>query len=196
MRRCISLLAVVLAFTPCLHAQTATLRQAAYAPAEASSPAKSLDDLLSMLEKEAVGAAEIMPADKYSFAPSAAVFVPAQKTNYPKDIRTFAQQIAHLAQANYYFYSSITGEKPGAEAKAIAKMTSKDELVAALKASFAYARKQIATITPENAWVAIEGADGMHTRATVVGFGVAHGFDHYGQIVEYLRMNGLTPPAM
>jgi uncharacterized damage-inducible protein DinB len=58
-----------------------------------------------------------------------------------------------------------------------------------------FAHKALATITPENAFVTIKGADGMQTRATVAAFGVAHGYDHYGQIVEYLRMNGIVPPA-
>jgi uncharacterized damage-inducible protein DinB len=53
----------------------------------------------------------------------------------------------------------------------------------------------VATITAANAFVTIKGVDGMQTRASIAAFGVAHGYDHYGQMVEYLRMNGLVPPG-
>ena len=52
----------------------------------------------------------------------------------------------------------------------------------------------IATLTPENSYEKIKGP-GLQTRATMAAFGIAHGFDHYGQLVEYLRMNGHIPPA-
>jgi uncharacterized damage-inducible protein DinB len=67
--------------------------------------------------------------------------------------------------------------------------------VAALEKSFVFAHKAIATITAENAFLAIKPVDGQNTRATLAAFGVAHGFDHYGQMVEYLRMNGMVPPG-
>lgn len=163
----------------------------------AQSPATALSDMLDLLHHDLIPAAKAMPADKYSFKPTAATFASTQKTDYPNSIRTFAQQIAHITQANYYFFSTISGAKPPVDVKAIGALTDKDQLIAALEASFVYAHQSIATITNENAFYKIEGADGMHTRTTVAGFAVAHGFDHFGQIVEYLRMNGYSPaPAM
>ncbi len=80
--------------------------------------------------------------------------------------------------------------------RAILKMTKKDDVVAALAASFAFAHKAIATLTPANAFEVIKSPEpGFQTRATLAAFGIAHGFDHYGQMVEYLRMNGIVPPA-
>jgi uncharacterized damage-inducible protein DinB len=79
--------------------------------------------------------------------------------------------------------------------KAIGSLTTKEQIVPALAASFAYAHRAIATITPANAFLTIKGVDGMQTRTTVAAFAVAHGFDHYGQMVEYLRMNGIVPPG-
>ena len=160
----------------------------------AVSPAKALDDLLNMLEEPLTGVAKTMPADKYNFAPSGATFASGQGVKFD-GVRTFAQEATHLIQANYFFFSSITGVKPDVDMKALGALTKKDDIVAALASSFAYAHKAIATITAANAFVAIDGVDGMHTRATVVAFGVAHGYDHYGQMVEYLRMNGLVPPG-
>jgi uncharacterized damage-inducible protein DinB len=158
------------------------------------SPAKAIDDMLNLFEGECMGVAKTMPAEKYSFAPSASTFSAEQGAKF-EGVRTFSQEVTHLIQANYYFYSVVSGIKPDVDMKAIGAMTTKDQIVPALAASFAFAHKSIATITPANAFETIKGADGMQTRATLAAFGVAHGFDHYGQMVEYLRMNGLVPPG-
>jgi hypothetical protein len=159
-----------------------------------ASPAKALDDLLSLYEGEAMGVAKAMPADKYNFAPSAAIFAPGQDVKFDT-VRTFVQQVTHVAEANYYFYSAVGGMKPDMDRAAMEKIMTKDEAVAALAASFKFAHQAIATITPENAFLPIKPIDGQGTRATVAAFGVAHGYDHYGQMVEYLRMNGVVPPG-
>jgi len=161
---------------------------------EKVSPAKALDELLSLFEGEAMGVVKAMPADKYDFAPTAAMFAPGQAPKFDT-VRTFGQQVAHVAEANYYFYSTLSGLKPDVDMEKIGKLTKKDDCVAALAGSFAFAHKAIATITVANAFETIKGVDGMHTRATVAAFGVAHGYDHYGQMVEYLRMNGIVPPG-
>ena len=80
--------------------------------------------------------------------------------------------------------------------RAILKLTKKDDVVAALAGSFAFAHKAIATLTPANAFEVIKSPEpGFQTRATLAAFGIAHCWDHYGQMVEYLRMNGIVPPA-
>jgi hypothetical protein len=156
-------------------------------------PAKALDGLLSSMESPVVSAAKAMPADKYSFAPAQGIFAAGQTTQFDT-VRTFVAQVTHLAQANYFFFG-WSGIKPDRDVKAIGAITTKDEAVAALEASFAYAHKAIATITTENALIAIKPIDGFTTRVTITGFAAAHGYDHYGQMVEYLRMNGIVPPA-
>jgi len=156
-------------------------------------PGKAVDGLMLMTEFEVVGAAKAMPAEKYGFAPAQTIFNPAQMTKFDT-VRSFAAQVTHVAQANYFFFS-WSGIKPDRDVKSIESITSKDEAVAALEASFAYAHRAIATITMENAFVAIKPIDGFSTRVTIAGFAAAHANDHYGQMVEYLRMNGLIPPA-
>ena len=156
-------------------------------------PAKALDGLLSLMEFQVVGAAKAMPADKYSFAPAQGIFAAGQTTQFDT-VRTFVAQVTHLAQANYFFFG-WSGIKPDRDMKAIGSITTRGEAVAALEASFIYAHKAIATITAENAFVAIKPIDGFSTRTTIVAFAAAHGNDHYGQMVEYLRMNGIVPPA-
>ena len=157
-------------------------------------PAKAEDAMLSAFESEFTGVVKAMPADKFSFAPSANTFAASQSEKFD-GVRTFAQEVTHVIQANYYFYSLVSGAKPDVDMKAIGTYTTKDQIVPALAASFAFAHKAVATITPANAFETIKGADGMNTRATLASFGVAHGYDHYGQMVEYLRMNGVLPPG-
>ena len=159
-------------------------------------PGKSIDALLKIYEEEITGAAKAMPADKYSFAPSAAIFVPSQKVDYlspnNKGVKTFGQTVAHIAQANYYFFSTLGGAKPDVDMKAMGDLTSKEDTVKALEGSFAYAHKQLATLTAANAFASVKDDQ---TKTSMAAFGIAHMCDHYGQLVEYLRMNGIVPPA-
>ena len=163
-------------------------------PGTQMSPVNAEDELLNLFEQEFMAVAKAMPAEKYSFAPAAANFAPTQGEKYD-GVRTFAQEISHVALANYFFASKILGEKIPVDPKTINGLTTKDDLLKAAADSFAYSHKAIASITPENAYVAIDGADGLHTRAVLASFIAAHGFDHYGQMVEYLRMNGIIPPG-
>jgi len=160
-----------------------------------AAPAAAFDSQLSVIEGEMMSAVKAMPADKFDFAPSQAIFVPGQKTEFAT-VRTFAQQATHVAEANYFFYGIISGLKPDVDPQAILKLTKKEDVVAALAGSFAFAHKAIATLTPANAFEVIKSPEpGFQTRATLAGFGIAHCWDHYGQMVEYLRMNGIVPPA-
>lgn len=158
------------------------------------SPVKAQEELLNLFEREFMGVAQAMPADKYSFAPAAAIFAPSQGAKF-NGVRTFAEQVSHVTTANYYFASSILGEKMPVDPKSIQSLTTKEELLKAAANSFAYAHKALAAITPENAYAAIEGADDLHTRSVLASFISAHGYDHYGQMIEYLRMNGVLPPG-
>ncbi len=165
------------------------------APGTIATPAEAFDSQLSVIESEMLSAVKAMPADKFGFAPSAAIFVPGQMTEFAT-VRTFAQQATHVAEANYFFYGIISDLKPDVDPQAILKLTKKDDVVAALTGSFAFAHKAIATLTPANAFEVIKSPEpGFQTRATLAAFGIAHCFDHYGQMVEYLRMNGIVPPA-
>ncbi len=160
-------------------------------PGTVLDPAKSMDFSVTQLEKLLTNAAQAMPADKYSFAPSASIFVPGQTVKYD-GVRTFAQLLTHTIQANYRYFSLVGGIKPDVDVAAIGKLTSKDDILSALAATFVFAHKAVANVTPANAF---ESVRGMQTRATAFGGAIAHGEDEYGQMVEYLRMNGIVPPA-
>jgi uncharacterized damage-inducible protein DinB len=157
------------------------------APAFAAqaSPSQAFGKLISGQAEEVVAAAEAMPADKYNFAPTAGDF---------KGVRTFAQQITHIAEAEYFFFGGF-GTKPTIDPKSLDKLTSKDEIVKALKDSFAFAQHAAETMTTENAFEEIAERDGANTRAGITAFSLAHTNDHYGQMVVYLRMNGIIPPS-
>jgi uncharacterized damage-inducible protein DinB len=150
------------------------------------SPALTYGKLLSGMEEEFVFAAEAMPEDKYNFAP------PATLGEF-KDVRTFAQQVKHVAESNYYFFAGpeYSDASNKAMTESIEKLTTKADLVKALKDSFARAHTFVDAMTPENAFVMTSHG----TRAGMTAFGIAHFMDHYGQMVVYLRMNGIVPPA-
>jgi uncharacterized damage-inducible protein DinB len=169
-------------------AGAAPAASAAAAPTT-QAPGASLNTLMGMLQQEVVGAAEAMPADKYDFAP------PTTAGEF-KGVRTFGQQVKHLAEANYEFFEGWT--VPGAaavDAKTIEALTSKDDIVKALKDSYTYAHAAIGTITPDNAFILMGKPPRAATRVFLASFCIAHSMDHYGQMVEYLRMNGIIPPA-
>ncbi len=148
-------------------------------------PAQVFDKILSGQEKELVSLAEAMPADKFNFAPSKSV------GNFD-GVSSFSDQVKHIAAANYSFFKAFN--VPGGRNVAdVEKLTSRDEILAALKASYQYAHAAIATITPENAFVDLNGKG--ETRAGMAAYATTHNNDHYGQLVEYLRMNGEIPPA-
>ena len=183
-----------LALGVCSVAMSAQMGSAPAAAGGSTEPAAALQVMLGVLEHDIVPAAKAMPAEKYDFAPSAAVFAAGSPAKFEK-VRTFGEQVAHVAQANYYFYMTLSGLKPDMDVRAMSTMTKKEDAVKALEGSIAFAHKAIATITAANAFDTIKGADGMNTRATLAAFGVAHGYDHYGQMAEYLRMNGIIPPS-
>jgi hypothetical protein len=163
----------------------------AVAPGSQVAPADALNALLDSPENAMMGLVKAMPADKYSFAPSASIFVPSQKTEYT-GVRTFAGLCIHVAQANYRIGGRIAGAKPDVDPDSLSKLTDKDQIIAALQASFDFVRKSIATLTPANAF---ESVRGPMTRATMAAYVDVHTNDEYGQMVEYVRMNGLVPPA-
>jgi hypothetical protein len=78
-----------------------------------------------------------------------------------------------------------------------ASITSKADILKYLKESFAYVHKAIATINEENFEKTVKSpfGEGSVSRLGLATTVASHGYDHYGQMVEYLRMNGIVPPA-
>lgn len=154
--------------------------------------ASAVDRDISAVEKQIVDAADAMPEDKFNFTPEA-LNIPG--SNY-KGVRPFAVQVKHIAASNWFIWSPLTGEKlPEGlnDGNGPAGLKSKPEIIKFLKDSFALGHRAAATLTTENMLQA--PGKSKSTRFRLAEFGVAHAYDHYGQMVEYLRMNGVLPPA-
>jgi uncharacterized damage-inducible protein DinB len=150
-----------------------------------------LDHTVMNIEHEFVSAAEAMPEDKFGFAPTNGEF---------KGVRTFGEQVKHVAAVNYIFGAAILGEKVPVDVggeSGPASVKTKAEILNYLKDSFVYVHKAVVTINEKNLVEPIKSpfGEGSVTRLGLATSVAAHGSDHYGQMVEYLRMNGIVPPA-
>lgn len=155
-------------------------------------PSQVLGNMIRNAESDAVSLAEAMPEEKYNFAPSQGLFKVGETTEF-KGVRTFVQQVAHIAGWNYVFLQEMGFEKDK-DAAAIEKLATKAEALKALKESFAAAEKAAATITAQNAYEGL-GPKKTVTRAASAGEIALHTMDHYGQMVVYGRMCGIVPPS-
>ncbi|MGC2656745.1 MAG: DinB family protein [Bryobacteraceae bacterium] len=163
-------------------------------PLDTPTIASIMDLQLTFLEGQIVPAAEAMPDDKYSFAPNGSSF---------DGVRTFALEVKHVATANTGFYSAILGQDPpaGVSLRGLTNgpdsIQTKDQILKYLKDSFTLGHKALATLTLQNAVVPLARSPipFMKTRLDLATFSLEHAADHYGQMIEYLRMNGITPPA-
>ena len=188
-------LSAILIFTAAAVVQdtrSAAASSASQSPQSPSTVASTVDREISTVEKQIVEAAEAMPEDKFNFSP--------ENLNIPgseyKGVRTFAVQVKHVASSNYFIWSPLTGDKVPESIKdgnGPADLKTKADIIKFLKDSFALGHKAAATLTAEN--MLQTTGNSKSTRLRLAEFGVAHAYDHYGQMVEYLRMNGIVPPA-
>src|SRR5436309_11234351 len=146
---------------------------------------------ISNMEHEFVPAAEAMPEDKFGFAPSNGEF---------KGVRTYAQQIKHVAAVNYELAAALLEQKPPVDIgdeSGPASITSKADVLKYLKDSFEYVHKALATVNDSNLTGTVRSpfGEGSVSRLGLAMSVASHGFDHYGQMAVYLRMNGIVPPS-
>jgi hypothetical protein len=153
-----------------------------------------LSFILDFQQKRIIDVAEAMPAEKYEFVPTTGEF---------KGVRTFAEQLKHIAADNYLLGAAILGKNPPGDVnddeRGSASAKTKPQIIVYLKASFAYMHRAVSAIddaknpipTPRiSPW-----PDGTATRLGVAIEDCVHTWDPYGQLVEYLRMNSIVPPA-
>ena len=142
-----------------------------------------------MIEQSFIALADAMPAEKYDFKPTSGNF---------ESVRTFAEQVKHVACANFAFFNQIEKITPPAECALGGPdpAKTKAELMEYLRTSFEYAQRVLKTMTPANALEPVSGPyGGDSTRLGITTLAVWHASDHYGQLVVYLRLNGIVPPA-
>jgi len=171
---------------------TALFLTTAACAADAGAVGKLYDGELKLVESEVVPLAEAMPAEKYDFRPSEGAF---------KDVRTFGQQVKHLAAVIYLVTAASQGQKPpadiGAGENGPDSIKTKAEIMQFLKDAFTFGHKMTSMLTAQNQMDLVKSPFGGRDqpRAGLAHEAVWHTFDHYGQMVVYARMNGVIPPA-
>ena len=178
-------LALVLLLLACVAAAATQSTQ----PKSPPTAAKIVRDQVASIEKELTGVASEMPDDKYEFAPTQGAF---------RGVRNFAKQVKHAAAVNHLVAATILGERITAdmsEERGPDSVKTKAEIVKYLKDSFANLNRAAATIDDKNAFTPLKGVSASDdSRMGLVILALTHSSNHYGQLVEYLRMNGLVPP--
>jgi hypothetical protein len=151
------------------------------------------DKTLTNTEKEFVSLVAAMPANKFGYAPTAGKF---------DGVRTFGEQARHAAYVLNVLAAAVLGEKNpsavGPQENGPENLTTKDQTLEYVKSAFAYAHKAVATLTSSNMMGLMADPfdpKGQRTRIDLASEMLWHTFDHYGQMVEYARMNGIVPPA-
>ncbi len=162
-------------------------------PLDAQRERQALQICLKIVQETIVSAAEAMPATKYGFIPTEGEF---------KGVRTFARQVRHLAATNHILAAAALGEEPPADAgdeNGPETVRTKAEILNYLNSSFVHLGQAIDAIGEPNATVKASPISALPasktTRLALTVEALVHAFDHYGQMVEYLRMNGVVPPA-
>lgn len=133
--------------------------------------------------------ADAMPADKYGFKPSTGDF---------ENVRSFGEQVKHVACGNFGFFNEIEKKTPPphCETGGPDPAKTKAEIIAYLREAIAYGERFVESTTSANALEPAGGPyGGQSTRLGLITLAIWHASDHYGQLVVYLRMNGLVPPA-
>lgn len=160
---------------------------------DASREKHALQSLMKVVVKEIISTVDAMPADKFGFAPTDGEF---------KGVRTFGQMVKHFSATNHILAAAALGEEPPADAGdelGPENVRTKAEILAYLKASFVHLDKAVEAIgqtnIPVNASPISPLKPGEVTRLALITETLLHAYDHYGQMVEYLRMNGVVPPA-
>jgi hypothetical protein len=144
------------------------------------------------MEHDFVPAAEAMPENKFFWAPTIGEF---------RGVRSFAEQILHVAELNFILSAAILGEKPPSETDlpghSPEAMNTRSAVLKYLKDSFTFTHKALSSITEQNARLPVKHPifDMFTSRLGLGIVAIAHPFNHYGQMVEYLRMKNIVPPA-
>jgi uncharacterized damage-inducible protein DinB len=166
----------------CVLAAVPAFAQGSSALASANPLTQSGKGVYEMVKGYVTKAADQVPDNLFSFKAT-------------PEVRSFAQLFGHIADANYMFCSAAAGEKaPGGDIEK--SKTAKADIRSALAASFAYCDQVWAATTDASGATAMKmpfGAD--MPRLTILSFNSMHDFEHYGNIVTYMRLNKMVPPS-
>jgi uncharacterized damage-inducible protein DinB len=161
-------------------------------------PGKAVMRIFEGQEYEVRSAAEAMPADKWDFCPASGLFKKEKPEYGPAEVRTFAEQVKHVACSNFAFAAELEGSKPpeACDKGGPSPAKTRTELLTYLRDSFAALKKQLTALTAKNMFDPIEGPYASpNTRLGLAEVCIWHAADHYGQMIIYLRENGIVPPT-
>ena len=184
MKRAILMMAALVATALSLptHAQDAMKKDAPVKPAP--SPSQAVLESWNDIGRKLIAMAEDFPEDKYDFKPT-----PAQ--------RSFAEQLLHASNANYFFTNLVRGEKPPAEEDPKRdQYKTKADVVAFVKKAYADGAAAIKAKGDKGmSDLLVNPFDHQQTRISDMAYGfIEHSGEHYGQLVTYYRLSGLVPP--
>jgi len=127
--------------------------------------------------------AEKLPEELYAYQPT-------------PEVRTAGKILAHIADANFMICSMSKGEKSPVEMQQIEKTkTTKADIQKAVADSYAYCEQALSALTSATAAEEVKMFGMPQTRLSAVAFAAAHGFEHYGNLVTYMRMKNIVPPS-
>ena len=161
-------------------------------------PAKAIMRTFSFQEYDVRSAAEAMPESKWDFRPITGAFKNEKPEYGPAEVRSFTEQVKHVACANFAFSAELDGIKPpdACDKGGPSLANTRKELLTYLRDSFTALSKSLNAITAKNMFDPIEGPyGGPNTRLGLAEIAVWHAADHYGQMTLYLRLNGIVPPS-
>ena len=197
LRRTVIVIWLVLGFAVAAHSQQPTQPTAAEM-SKKETVASALLRGMQYQEYEVRSAAEAMPEELYAYRPAEGKFKNEKPEFGPVEVRTFAEQVKHVACANLAFAAELDGQKPpaGCDKGGPDPAKTKRELLIYLRNSFMAIRKSLEAINAQNQFDPIEGPyAGPNTRLGLAEVVIWHNADHYGQMTLYLRLNGIVPPA-
>ena len=161
------------------------LQQPAAAKPDPSTQTGSPQTLYAGIKGYVLRSAEKMPVEHFDFQPT-------------PEVRSFGQVLAHITDANYLLCSPALGQ-PNPNGDALQKTENdklgRDALMNKLKESFAYCDKAYAALTEANAGDTLQFMNAKRPRLGLLWFHISHAFEHYGNLVTYMRLKGIVPPS-
>ncbi len=142
----------------------------------------SLKGLHDVTQENIMATAKMLDEDLYAFRPT-------------EEVRSMGELLAHLAGAQFFFCSSAAGEdNPNAENYEETR-TTKAEIIEALEAGFGYCTEVYGKMTDAMGSEIVSFFGDEMATSGVLAFNSAHNYEHYGNLVTYMRLNGITPPS-
>ena len=143
---------------------------------------QSLKSVFDITKTNIMATAEILDDEMYTFRPT-------------DEVRSAGEILAHIADGQFSFCGSAAGEANAGPENFEATRTHKAEIIEALELSFAYCERVFARTTDAGAAAATDSFDGTSTVGGMLAFNSAHNYEHYGNLVTYMRINGIVPPS-